>query len=321
MTATLTVDAELADHLVRFATLAPSVHNTQPWHFVRRDDGLDLRADRTRQLTVLDPDGRQLVQSCGAALHHLRVAARGAGLDPTVVLVPDPADPDLLARVVLRQGRPPGPDEVASAVAQLSRSTARGRFVEEALPEALLDELRIGVEGEGARLRVVRASELIDVQVLVSRAEAYLETDPAYREELARWVRDGGPDGIPIEALGEQTDRAELVPGRVFLSRPGSATVDPPVAEHPSLVLLLTDGDNSRDWMVAGQALSNLLLQCAQRGVVAQPIGQVTDIPSTRQALAAALGVIGRPQMLLRLGRGVSGHHTLRHGPEDVLDV
>jgi nitroreductase len=54
------------------ARLAPSVHNTQPWRIVMHPQQLDLRADRSRQLTTLDPVGRGLVQSVGAALFNVR---------------------------------------------------------------------------------------------------------------------------------------------------------------------------------------------------------------------------------------------------------
>ena len=63
----------------RDALQAPSVFNTQPWRWRIDGDALELRADRDRQLTVADPDGRLLLLSCGAALHHVRVALAAAG--------------------------------------------------------------------------------------------------------------------------------------------------------------------------------------------------------------------------------------------------
>ena len=94
---------ELIRHVVTVAAVAPSVYNTQPWRF--RTDGyvIDLFADRTRQLHYMDAPGRLLALSCGAALHHLRLAIRGLGRDVEVRLLPDAADHDHLARVI------PGP--------------------------------------------------------------------------------------------------------------------------------------------------------------------------------------------------------------------
>ena len=86
-------------HLLSYAVLAPSAHNTQPWRFRVTDAGIEVHADRSRALSVSDPDGRELVISCGAALFFLRVAVRRFGHMDRVHLLPDPARPDLLALV------------------------------------------------------------------------------------------------------------------------------------------------------------------------------------------------------------------------------
>ena len=96
--------SEQLRHVVQTAGLAPSVHNTQPWRFVERSDGLELRADASRRLAVLDADGRQLHLSCGAALLHARLAARALGLDVEVQLLPDPDDPERLADLRITRG-------------------------------------------------------------------------------------------------------------------------------------------------------------------------------------------------------------------------
>src|SRR5215207_8758566 len=81
------------------ALRAPSIFNTQPWRW-RLDDGVaELRADRERQLHTVDPQGRLLTLSCGVALHHLRAALAASGTQVEVARLPEPGDPDLLARV------------------------------------------------------------------------------------------------------------------------------------------------------------------------------------------------------------------------------
>ena len=81
------------------ATLAPSVHNTQPWRFVLRPGVLDVYADRSRQLLVLDPTGRQLHLSIGCAAFNARVSLAASGTSPAVRRLPDPAQPMLLASI------------------------------------------------------------------------------------------------------------------------------------------------------------------------------------------------------------------------------
>src|SRR5512133_2219793 len=82
------------------ASLAPSIHNTQPWHFVVRPDALELHAVNDRQLRALDPTGRQMVISCGCALFNARVAL-AADRILQIDRLPDAAQPDFLARVTM----------------------------------------------------------------------------------------------------------------------------------------------------------------------------------------------------------------------------
>ncbi len=53
--------------LLNYAILAPSGHNTQPWFFTIEDNAIELYADRTSTLPVVDPNNRELIISCGAA--------------------------------------------------------------------------------------------------------------------------------------------------------------------------------------------------------------------------------------------------------------
>lgn len=297
---------ETIDHVVGAASRAPSVHNTQPWRFEVDGGVLDLYADRTRQLPVLDPDGRQLHLSCGAAVQHAKVGARALGVDAAVRLLPDPARPDHLARFDLSLGAAPTSDEVELADAALRRSTHRSPFAPTEVPQAVLEVLRSAVDAEGAGLRTVRdQDDLVALTVLLSHADEEEARDPAYREELARWADlRGEPDqGIPSTALDPGSGRGSSLALRQFTSGPAPAgSEDPPPAEHPDVVVVVTHADAPYDWLVAGQALGALLLEAARNGVLAQPLGQVTDKEAYRLRLRHELGLSGVPQMALRLG-------------------
>ena len=80
------------DDILTLACRAPSVHNTQPWRWRVHGDRLDLFADYRRQLVYADPARRDLLVSCGAALHHLQVVCAGLGWAARVHRLPDPSD-------------------------------------------------------------------------------------------------------------------------------------------------------------------------------------------------------------------------------------
>ena len=104
MSRTRVVPLAAQRRIVECATRAPSVHNTQPWRWRAGPDRLELLADPDRRLAETDPDGRNLVISCGAALHHAQVVAGALGWAPEVTRHPDPTQPDLLARLDLSPG-------------------------------------------------------------------------------------------------------------------------------------------------------------------------------------------------------------------------
>src|SRR5262245_57972252 len=123
--ATFSVDQVHA--AVEAAGLAPSIHNTQPWRWRFREDTLEIFADLTRAVPVIDPDHRQLLISCGAALFNGWLSLRAAGLDVEVGDFPD--GPDLttarLATLTIVGNRPATGDETRLAGALTRRHTDR----------------------------------------------------------------------------------------------------------------------------------------------------------------------------------------------------
>ena len=323
---------DLARYVAVVAGEAPSVHNTQPWRF-RIDGGrFDLFADRTRQLELLDPSGRLLLISCGAALDHAQLAIRGLGHALTVQLFPDGPEGDHLARLTVQEPDPLAPTagEWALLQAVTERSTYRGNFGRR-LQGPLLDELHNAVAGVGCHLhRIEHPGPRAEVADLVRAGDAVLEADPAFFQELRRWRcgETGSDDGIPVSALGVSravAAEAEFPPRDFSLSERApdpvvapSEKAEPPVA--PDVLAIWTSEDRAVDWLRAGEALSRLLLTATCAGAAASLLDQPLEVTALRSRLAAALGVHGAVQVLLRIGYPLSTTAaTPRRAIDDLL--
>ena len=327
-------DDDLVRAVVSAAVRAPSVHNTQPWRFVAHDDIVELWTDPTRGLPVLDPDGRARHVSCGAALLLARVAAAGLGSAARVTELPDAAEQEHLADLDLAGAHQPDEAERALAAAVEVRHTERGAFDDSPVSPQQVRALAEAVQAEGCWLRVVdTADAAAAVTVLLARADDVQSADPAYREELRQWTGrdDDSPEGVPASAVPAE---APAERGSSYRLRDFDADRDeseprwsgePPRPEHPLVVVLGTAHDDPAAWLAAGQALGRLLLTATVQGLVASPMTQALEVPDTRSRLAAELGLVGHPQMVLRVGRAAQGSTTTegrahRRPVEDVLE-
>jgi len=346
---------ELVEQAVATARLAPSIHNTQPWHWRFDGRALTLHAEPDRLLGVVDPAGRQLLVSCGAALFHARLALRAHGLDPTVVLLPDgpghdQRDLDLtgrvpLARLTVTHRRPFEPLEAALLAAVELRHTDRRPFEPRPLGDDVLTELRRAAEAEGAWLMSLHhVDQRINASVLTARADWAEHIDPAYQAELEAWSRPAsGPgstadDGIPRHAVvAANPNRASEFPPRDFdvlasgpadgaagadgASAPGAAGLSSAGAgvERPDVVLLGTSSDRPVDQLIAGQALARVLLAVTAHGAAASPLGQPVDIDADRVLMRQMLNIPGDVQMILRVGFPTPGAEPLRPTPRRAL--
>jgi nitroreductase len=309
--------ATLLLSVIEAAVQAPSSHNTQPWLFRLRPDTVDLVADRTRALPVNDPDDRELVISCGAALFNLRVAAAHAGWATTVEIRPDPQDPDLLASVHLRDGAPV--EDLAALLEQVERRrTHRGRFDDEKVAANAVADLREAAEAEGAELHLLEADRRVDVAALVAEGDRLQFADPRWRRELAAWMhhrRKGDGLGVPLLALPV----TRLVLSTLDLGASTAAKDRDRVDDSPILAVLSTDDDSAEEWLAAGQALQRLLLVGAGHGLQGGYLNQPCQVSELRPRLRSLIPGGRAPQVVLRLGYPAEGGYP---GPRrDVAEV
>ena len=128
-------DPEILRAVLTLATKAPSVNNSQPWRWRIGPDSLhlyadapaDAPADAGHHVPRTDADRRDLLLSCGSALHHCTVGLAAMGWLATIDRLPDPADPDHLAAIEMVR-RPPSELDVMLAAAIGRRRTDRRNY-------------------------------------------------------------------------------------------------------------------------------------------------------------------------------------------------
>jgi nitroreductase len=289
---------------IDLANRAPSVHNSQPWRWRIGPSSIHLFADPARALPATDPEGRDLRLSCGAALHHLRVALLATGLAATVHRLPDPAHADHLAAVELRPAEP-NPDDLALARAIEHRRSDRRVFSTWPVPPEFLTEAARAAVDEGARLHVVRgARELRTVGFLAEHAAVQQALTPGVAQELAAWTgrARGAETGVPADNVPDSA-RGSVPVRHVAEAHQQENLLGTGESDGTVLTLLATGRDRQVDQLRAGEALSAVLLTATRNGLATDPISQPLEVDDVRAELRrVCLDDRAEPQVLVRLG-------------------
>jgi hypothetical protein len=268
---------------VAAARYAPSAYNTQPWRWHLAGDVLNLFVEPGRMLDVTDPHGRLAVISCGAALHHARLALAAQGWRATVVRRPGPNSHRHLARLHLDTGAPTGPGTGRLARSVRLRHTDSRPVTGAPLGAEDLGTITTAFESQGVRLHVLRPDEILGLTVATARTGTVEPAEAQWHDELALWAGGG-------RIVGAAKDLRFPAPLGV---RDRAAT----------FAVLHGLGDQQHDWLQAGEALSAGWLVATGLAVSVLPFSAPIERLGAGETLRRALPELGRPYLMMRLGR------------------
>jgi hypothetical protein len=315
---TSSIESQLG-FLLRYAILAPSTKNSQPWAFAVQGNRIHVLADLRRSQTIGDPNRRELYISLGCALENLLVAAEHFGFGHGVSYFPEPGQQELVATVTFTPGGVLSEARAGATLnAILQRHNDNRAFRSVAVPEEI-------------RLRLIGCCVEADLQVhltddrhfrrwidaLTLEADRVEFADPAFRNELGYWIGQGVFGQPPLMArLGR------LAVSRVDLGEP-VAQQDHEIIESAALLgLICAAGDSHLAHVRTGQLFERLWLTATGIGVSIHPMSQTMRRRELRAAVGELLPSPGwTPQHLFRVGFSSpqDPHHTPRRPLEDVL--
>jgi hypothetical protein len=314
----LTAAAEAAGY-------APSIHNTQPWHWRVIGDVLELHTEPARQLAASDPDGRLMVLSCGAALHHARIALAAEGWLTEVERLPDHSRPTLLARTRTTGRADIDPRAMRHLQTIRIRHTDRRPVTDTPVEARVLDAVRSAIEGEHSWLHLMRHDDVLDLAAAASRAQTLETFDPQWRDEMAYWaggVRTGGL-GIPATAIPAEPPQT-TVPGRDFGVH-GDLQVSAGHDGAATYGVLFGQVDTPLGWLRGGEALSAGWLVATELGISLVPLSAAIEVDTTRAIIRRLVAGLGEPLLLMRLGHPdpdrAGPPHTPRLQPSQTIEV
>ncbi|MEV0295453.1 NAD(P)H nitroreductase [Nocardia sp. NPDC050710] len=311
---------------VLLAGRAPSLHNSQPWHWTFDGEALRLFAVPERMLPATDTAGRQMLISCGIALGHLRAAMAAAGWRIFVARFPNPHRRDHLATITFHPAEIVTDGDRDRADAILRRHTDRLPF---AAPTGWSDfefVLRTTFDPADGTLDVLRD----DSRPMLARASEMTASlrryDSGYHAELQWWTGHTiASAGVPDEALISPEERQRVSVGRQFPTTTGAPRRGEIADDHSVILVLSTDSDAAEDLVPCGEVVSTVLLECTLAGFATCPLTHLTEVPRSRAVVRELTAHSGLPQVLIRVGIAPeseqNGPVTPRRPLAEILDM
>ena len=311
--------ADVREHALSYALLAPNPHNLQPWMVsLEGKDRVAFWRDTSKGLPETDPMDRQIHIGFGCFLELARMAAAERGVAVETALWPDGPEGPVAAMTFRGEARP---DPLFAGV--MDRRSCKEPFADTPLTAAhaaLLAEHATVVTDPS------RVAEIVDRTWEAWLIEAHTPRTMRESAELMRIGRreiEANPDGIDLggpmmEALalaGLMSREAAMDPeSQGFKAAEG--IYDEMLHATPAYAVMVA-GDAPEDRIAVGRRWLRLNLATTLAGVSLHPVSQalqefpeMAEVRARTHALLAPDG--GTVQMLGRLGYGPDVPRTPR---------
>ncbi len=322
----------LRHELVRYATLAPSSHNTQCWKFHVEEDKISILPDFARRTPAVDPDDHHLVVSLGCAAENLVQAALANGLQGEVrfdagMEVGAATGATGAIQVTLEPTK-----AVLSPLFQAipERQCTRSEFDGQPLSQAELKLLELAGTGTGVRVLLLTEKRAMEqVLAYVVQGNTAQMRDAAFVRELKSWIRFGGDeavrsgDGLYSAASGNPSLPrwlGSLLFGLFFTEEGENDKYAKQVRSSAGIAIFVSDADDRTHWIEAGRCYERFALQATALGIRNAMLNQAVEVAQVRKQFATHLGIgSGRPDLVVRFGQGPKMPRSLRRPLQAVL--
>jgi hypothetical protein len=315
--------AALSQELVRFATLAPSSHNTQCWKFAVDGQRITILPDLARRCPVVDPDDHHLYVSLGCAAENLVQAAQALGLhgeahfdaarDGVVVtLTPTPAVVSPLFQAITE------------------RQCTRGDY--DARPLSVQDLALLERAGSNERVRLLLLTEKSSMETVldfVVQGNTQQLNDKAFVNELKSWIRFSEADavargdGLFARSSGNPTLPSwlgNMVFGLVVTAKSENEKYSRQLRSSAGVAVFVAAKEDKAHWVDVGRAYERFALQGTVMGVRHAHVNMPVELAALRPAFSKAIGLgAQRPDLVVRFGRGPTLPRSLRRPVLAVL--
>lgn len=293
--------------LTRYAVLAPSSHNSQPWQFTIRENSIAVSLVPKRLTPVADPSQRFAHIAIGCALENILIAGDYFGFETKTEYFPRGEGSIAKVSFTKKSAAESSPDHLIFSISQ--RLSNRYPYKSDPLPASFLkkvkslsdQELRIDfVEDKAAREQLA---------VIIADAREAEFDEPAFRREIATWKRTNwthSPLGMPGFTMGFPTLLSFIAPTAIKYMNPARKMRPKDIAiftEHTPAAAIISSREDARErWIQSGQLFERIALEATRAGLATNIMAAAIGYGEYYKKIQTLLNSTYRPQFLFRIG-------------------
>jgi hypothetical protein len=311
--------------LVRYATLAPNSHNTQPWQFALGNDAVTIRPDWARRCPVVDPDDHHVFVTLGCAAENLRIAGHARGRPSEIAIIPAGKD----SRIEIALGRGEATERELCEAIPLRQST-RSDYDGQPLSAAELRLLEQAAAMPGVNtIFLTDRTRINGLRDHVIAGNSLQCDDPAFVRELKQWIRFNPEaalatnDGLFAACSGNPTSPdwiGNMMFGQFFSKDSENAKYTGHLESSAGVVVFVADQESEEGWINVGRSFQRFALQATAMGLRHAHLNMPVEVASIRPEFASWLGIPGkRPDLVIRFGKAPALPMSLRRPVAEVL--
>ncbi|MDO8590705.1 MAG: hypothetical protein Q7R65_01865 [bacterium] len=295
--------------LLRFAILAPSGHNSQPWEFQVKENNIFILVNKERSLAYSDPKRRQLLVGIGCLVENFLIAADYYGFRSEIKYFPEASNDDVIAQISLKkiENTKNSPNHLIFSIAK--RRTNRGKYESRLIPEQFLQIAQKNFDNNTGIDFVTDKNKKDEITNIVSMAQVESMDDPLFREELSHYIKSNftkaktGMPGFTLGIPGPVSPFASLLIKKVNLSKKSQKQDEALLREFtPTLCIISSREDNKNGYIASGRLFERTWLLAEQAGIAVSPLAAVIQRDNHCAELQKVSGVRYRPQVFFRMG-------------------
>jgi hypothetical protein len=312
--------------LVRYATLAPSSHNTQCWKLAIEDQAITILPDLLRRCPAVDPDDHHVFVSLGCAAENLVQAALAYGLNAEPLF--DAVQGAISLPISPLRNSPTQASPLFKAIAE--RQCTRGDYDGQPLSSEELKLLERAGTSSGVRMLLLTERPAVErVLEHVVQGNTAQMADPAFVKELKSWIRFNGAEAVrTADGLYSAASGNPSIPTWIgnralawfFTPKGENDKVARQIRSSAGIAVFAGLAADKAHWVEVGRCYERFALQATALGIRNAFLNQPVEVASVRPQFAASMGIAGqRPDLVVRFGRGPALPRSLRRPVQAVL--